>query len=377
MISQRDRGELARFYTVTDPKKHQKGYTVYKVTARIISRKNPEDVQEITVWKRYSDFRKLHQNLWQLHKNVCSQSELFPPFAKAKVFGRFDDSVIEERRQCSEDLLQFSANIPVLYSSQHIQDFFKGGEVHDGSELIGPAEPFSDFLADSLSDCSSDVQRDISGADDLTITSEYGGPSSDSDLTSLAVDTDSLAELDDGMASGRTSPNQPQGGDTNISSSCSPRLPSLHDRRTPSPAPVPASSAPNPEVSWPGRTPLFSGGLKKARGGDPKDVKSDYLDKASELICFAVQKEKEQDYQAAFSYYRSGVDLLLQGVQGEPSATRREAVKKKTAEYLMRAEQISSQHLKSNMGQGSTQTVVSKREMSSCGRSKMTQGPSD
>uniref|UniRef100_A0A3P8WXB9 Ribosomal protein S6 kinase polypeptide 1 n=1 Tax=Cynoglossus semilaevis TaxID=244447 RepID=A0A3P8WXB9_CYNSE len=117
MISQRDSGELARFYTVTDPKKHQKGYTVYKVTARIISRKNPEDVQEITVWKRYSDFRKLHQNLWQLHKNVCSQSELFPPFAKAKVFGRFDDSVIEERRQCSEDLLQFSANIPALYST--------------------------------------------------------------------------------------------------------------------------------------------------------------------------------------------------------------------------------------------------------------------
>lgn len=358
MISQRDGGEFARFYTVTDPKKHQKGYTVYKVTARIISRKNPEDVQEITVWKRYSDFRKLHQNLWQLHKNVCSQSELFPPFARAKVFGRFDDSVIEERRQCSEDLLQFSANIPALYSSQHIQDFFKGGEVHDGSELIGPAEPFLDFLADSLSDCSSDVQRDISGADDLTITSEYGGPSSDSDLTSLAVDSDSLAGLDDGMASGRTSPNQPQGGATNISSSCSPRLPSFHERRTPSPALVPASSAPNPEVSWPGRTPLFSGSLKKVGASSTKDVKSDYLDRASELITLAVQKEKEQDFQAAFSCYRSGVDLLLQGVQGEPSPTRREAVKKKTAEYLMRAEQISSQHLRSNMGQGSTQTVA-------------------
>ncbi|KAF3849859.1 hypothetical protein F7725_019578 [Dissostichus mawsoni] len=261
MISQRDIGELARFYTVTDPKKHLKGYTVYKVTARIISRKNPEDVQE-------------------------------------------------------------------------------GGEVHDGSELIGPAEPFSDFLADSLSDCSSD------------------GPSSDSDLTSLAVDSDSLAGLDDGMASGRTSPNQPQGGASNISSSCSPRLPSLHDRRTPSPSPVPASSAPNPEVSWPGRTHLFSGSLRKARGGKPKDKKLDYLDRASELICVALQKEKEQDFQAAFSCYRSGVDLLLQGVQGEPSPTRREAVKKKTADYLMRAEQISSQHLRSNMGQGSTQTVA-------------------
>uniref|UniRef100_A0A147A5E8 Ribosomal protein S6 kinase delta-1 n=1 Tax=Fundulus heteroclitus TaxID=8078 RepID=A0A147A5E8_FUNHE len=358
MISQRDRGQLARFYTVTDPTRHQKGYTVYKVTARLISRKNPEDVQEIIVWKRYSDFRKLHQNLLQLYKNVCSQSELFPPFAKAKVFGRFDDSVIEERRQCSEDLLQFSANIPDLYNSQHIQDFFKGGEIHDGSELIGPAEPFSDFLADSLSDCSSDVQKDISGAEDLTITSEYGGPSSDSDLTSLAVDTDSLGGLDDGMASGSTSPNQPQGGATNISSSCSPRLPSLRDRRTPSPAPVPASSAPNPEVSWPSRTSLFPHSLRKTSGVNARDVKSDYLDKASELIGFAVQKEKEQDYQAAFSYYRSGVDLLLQGVQGEPSASRREAVKKKTAEYLMRAEQISALHLRSSMGQGSTQTVA-------------------
>uniref|UniRef100_A0A8C6KSQ6 Ribosomal protein S6 kinase C1 n=1 Tax=Nothobranchius furzeri TaxID=105023 RepID=A0A8C6KSQ6_NOTFU len=311
--------ELARFYTVTDPTKHQKGYTVYKVTARIISRKNPEDVQEITVWKRYSDFRKLHQNLWQLHNSACSQSELFPHFPKAKVFGRFGDSVIEERRQCSEDLLQFSANIPALYNSQHIQDFFQGGEVHDGSELIGPPEPFSDFLADSLSDCSSD------------------GPSSDSDLTSLAVDADSLAGLDDGMASGRTSPNHSHGGATNISISCS-------------------------------RTSLLSSGLRRASGGSAKDLKSDYLEKASELIGFAVEKEKEQDYQAAFTYYRSGVDLLLQGVQGEPSAARREAVKKKTAEYLMRAEQISSQHLRSNMGQGSTQTGL--RKSSDCGQVK-------
>ncbi|CAL1586435.1 unnamed protein product [Knipowitschia caucasica] len=358
MISQRDKGELARFYTVTDPKKHGKGYTVYKVTARIISRRNPEDVQEITVWKRYNDFRKLHQDLWQLHKNVCTQSELFPPFAKGKVFGRFDDTVIEERRQCSEDLLQFSANIPALYNSQHILEFFKGGEVHDSSELIGPAEPLSDLLGDTLSDCSSGVQRDIIGAEDLTLTSDYGGPSSDSDQTSLAIETDSLAEIDDGMASGRTSPNLPQGGAIPVSCSYSPRLPSLHDRRSPSPAPVPASSAPNQEATWASKVQLFSGNLKGTNSGNFKDVKSDYLDKATELISLAVQREKEQDYQTAFSFYRSGVDLLLQGVQGESSANRREAVKRKTAEYLMRAEQISSQHLKSNMGQGSTQTVA-------------------
>lgn len=138
------------------------------------------------------------------------------------------------------------------------------------------------------------------------------GPSSDSDLTSQAVETDSLADLDDGMASGRTSPNYPQGGATKVSSS-SPRLPSLHGRRTPSPVPV--SSTLNPEVK-PGRLLLFSGSLKKVSSGASKDGKSDYLDRASELISLAVQKENEQDFHAAFSCYRNGVDQLLRGVQG-------------------------------------------------------------
>ncbi|KAF7694476.1 hypothetical protein HF521_008229 [Silurus meridionalis] len=324
MISQRERGELARFYTVTEPKKHKKGYTVYKVTARIISRKNPEDVQEITVWKRYSDFKKLHKDLWQIHKNLYRQSELFPPFAKAKVFGRFDDSVIEERRQCSEDLLQFSANIPALYASQYIQDFFKDGEVQDGSELIGPAEPFSDFLADSQSDSSSEVHRSVGGVDDSTLTSqsEYGGPSSDSDLISLLVDGDSLPDLDDGMGSGCSSPNLPAGGSGR---SASPKRTEVDPRRAI-------------------RAALFSSQQKK-----------DYLEKASEQISLALQKEVEQDYASAFFYYRSGVDLLLQGVQGEVSPRKREAVKRKTAEYLMRAELIASTYLKDNMGQNSTQ----------------------
>ncbi|XP_066554137.1 ribosomal protein S6 kinase delta-1 [Amia ocellicauda] len=347
MISQRERGELARFYTVTDPKKHQKGYTVYKVTARIISRRNPEDVQEITVWKRYSDFRKLHKELWQIHRNLYRQSELFPPFAKAKVFGRFDDTVIEERRQCSEDLLQFSANIPALYSSPQLEDFFKGGEVHDGSELIGPAEPFSDFLADSLSDCSSEVHRDLSSIDDSTFTSqtEYGGLSSDSDLISLVVDTDSLAELDDGMASAGNSPRKMPGGGLSPSPEPSPRMDGTREE--------PESSRNGVGGAGGGgaRGGLFPGGLKPSVG------KKDYLEQAGEQIKMAVQKEVEQDFEAAFSLYRTGVDLLLQGVQGEASPSRREAVKKKTAEYLMRAELISSQYLGATAEDGSTQSM--------------------
>eukprot|EP00075_Anas_platyrhynchos_P001123 XP_005014780.2 ribosomal protein S6 kinase delta-1 isoform X4 [Anas platyrhynchos] len=290
----------------------------------IVSRKNPEDVQEIVVWKRYSDFKKLHKDLWQIHKNLCRHTELFPPFAKAIVFGRFDETVIEERRQCAEDLLQFSANIPALYNSKQLEEFFKGGEVHDGSELIGPVEPASDSLTDNLSDCSSEVRKDLSGLDDVTLTSqsECGGFSSDSDLISLTVDVDSLAELDDGMASNQSSPSRAVGSSLT------------------SEPPVQSTVASEQEWTKPEGEKeshsLFPGSLK------PKSGKQDYLEKAGELIKLALKKEEEEDYESAFSFYRKGVDLLLEGVQGESSPTRREAVKRKTAEYLMRAEKISS-----------------------------------
>ncbi|NXC12653.1 KS6C1 kinase, partial [Corythaeola cristata] len=281
---------------------------------------SPLSLLQIVVWKRYSDFKKLHKDLWQIHKNLCRHTELFPPFAKAIVFGRFDETVIEERRQCAEDLLQFSANIPALYNSKQLEEFFKGGEVHDGSELIGPVEPLSESLTDNLSDCSSE------------------GFSSDSDLISLTVDVDSLAELDDGMASNQSSPSRAVG-------------PCLASE-----PPVQNTVAPEQEWSKPEGEreshSLFTGSLKSKPG------KQDYLEKAGELIKLALKKEEEEDYETAFSFYRKGVDLLLEGVQGKnnflflhlkkKSPTRREAVKRKTSEYLMRAEKISSLYHKSS-----------------------------
>uniref|UniRef100_A0A5F9DVN0 Ribosomal protein S6 kinase delta-1 n=1 Tax=Oryctolagus cuniculus TaxID=9986 RepID=A0A5F9DVN0_RABIT len=288
--------DLARFYTVTEPQRHPRGYTVYKVTARII------------VWKRYSDFKKLHKELWQIHKNLFRHSELFPPFAKGIVFGRFEETVIEERRQCAEDLLQFSANIPALYNSKQLEDFFKGGIINDGSELIGPAEAYPDSLVDSFPECSTE------------------GFSSDSDLVSLTVDVDSLAELDDGMASNQNSPIRTSG--LNLSSDSSAL------------GAVASDSEQNKTEEERESRSRFPGSLK------PRLGKRDYLEKAGELIKLALKKEEEDDYEAASDFYRRGVDLLLEGVQGESSPTRREAVKRRTAEYLMRAESISSLHRK-------------------------------
>uniref|UniRef100_A0A8D1VWR8 Ribosomal protein S6 kinase delta-1 n=2 Tax=Sus scrofa TaxID=9823 RepID=A0A8D1VWR8_PIG len=277
-------------------------------TAEVVSRRNPEDVQEIIVWKRYSDFKKLHKELWQIHKNLFRHSELFPPFAKGIVFGRFDETVIEERRQCAEDLLQFSANIPALYNSKQLEDFFKGGIINDGSELIGPAEAYSDSLIDSFPECSTE------------------GFSSDSDLISLTVDVDSLAEVDDGMASNQNSPIRTFGLSLSSDSSAL--------------GAVASESEPTKTEEERESRSLFPGSLKSRLG------KRDYLEKAGELIKLALKKEEEDDYEAASDFYRKGVDLLLEGVQGESSPTRREAVKRRTAEYLMRAERLSSLYVK-------------------------------
>ncbi|EHB00355.1 Ribosomal protein S6 kinase delta-1 [Heterocephalus glaber] len=72
------------------------------------------------------------------------------------MFGRFDETIIKERRQCVEDLLLFSANIPALYNSKQLEEFFKGGIITDGSELIGPPEGCSDSLADAVPECSAE-----------------------------------------------------------------------------------------------------------------------------------------------------------------------------------------------------------------------------
>uniref|UniRef100_A0A667YAU0 Ribosomal protein S6 kinase like 1 n=1 Tax=Myripristis murdjan TaxID=586833 RepID=A0A667YAU0_9TELE len=85
-----------------------------------------------------------------------------------------------------------------------------------------------------------------------------------------------------------------------------------------------------------------------------KMAKRDYLVEAAKQIRMALDREVNEDYEAAFSYYKNGVDLLLNGVQLDPNKDRREAVKRKTAQYLKRAEEIFISHLQDNLGKGSS-----------------------
>ncbi|KAF3701289.1 Ribosomal protein S6 kinase-like 1 [Channa argus] len=83
-------------------------------------------------------------------------------------------------------------------------------------------------------------------------------------------------------------------------------------------------------------------------------AKRDYLVEAAKQIRMALDSEVNEDYEASFSYYKNGVDLLLNGVQLDPNKDRREAVKRKTTQYLKRAEEIFITHLQDNLGKGSS-----------------------
>lgn len=133
-------------------------------------------LEQVAVWRRFSDFKKLHQELLKIYVHKHFKDEEFPRFPKAKFFGmlitlcydfsitregnfawmqfcynfsltefvylkpffsfwvsgfvflilgRFEDGVIEERRKAALDLLNFAGNIPDLFTSQPFVKFFE------------------------------------------------------------------------------------------------------------------------------------------------------------------------------------------------------------------------------------------------------------
>lgn len=52
---------------------------------------------QVVVWKRYSDFRKLHGDLAYTHRNLFRRLEEFPAFPRAQVFGEWQSRNLGQR----------------------------------------------------------------------------------------------------------------------------------------------------------------------------------------------------------------------------------------------------------------------------------------
>ena len=66
----------------------------------------------------------------------------------------------------------------------------------------------------------------------------------------------------------------------------------------------------------------------------------DYIFQASVSMSNAIEQEELGNFDAAFEMYKFGIGLLLRGVQIDDNTDRQEAVRRKTAQYLLRAEQL-------------------------------------
>nr|XP_025860266.1 sorting nexin-15 isoform X1 [Vulpes vulpes] len=369
-MSRQAKDDFLRHYTVSDPRTHPKGYTEYKVTAQFISKRDPEDVKEVVVWKRYSDFRKLHGDLAYTHRNLFRRLEEFPAFPRGQVFGRFEASVIEERRKGAEDLLRFTVHIPALNNSPQLKEFFRGGEVTRPSgisrdlhilppPLIPTPPPEEPWLPQPLPaerrgleelevpvdpPPSSPAQEALDllfncGSTEEASTSPARGPLTEAELALFDPFSREGWYLAEQEKSGDGWQALRNGGQCGLSP---PYL--IIESSGPSPTHMRELAAMEAEPERLDQEPWEPGGQEEEEDEEGRPVPA-YLSQATELITQALRDEKAGAYPAALQGYRDGVHILLQGVPGDPLPARREGVKKKAAEYLKRAEEILHLHL--------------------------------
>ncbi|CAI9574756.1 unnamed protein product [Staurois parvus] len=191
-MSRAVRDQYDRRYHVTDTRTNPKGFTEYKVVAEFIPKKNPQDVKEIVVWKRYSDFKKLHGELSYTHRNLFQRTQEFPAFAKAHVFGRFEAPVIEERRKAAEDMLRFTVNITALNNSPQLKEFFRAGEVtmrSDGPDATETLVLPPPLVPEPIRSSSLEMKEEVTNGSDVSESVEAAEHDEDISSNELSTQT--------------------------------------------------------------------------------------------------------------------------------------------------------------------------------------------
>ncbi|XP_048645076.1 sorting nexin-15 isoform X2 [Marmota marmota marmota] len=305
-MSRQTKDDFLRHYTVSDPRTHAKGYTEYKVTAQFISKKDPEDVKEVT--------SHAPPRWWSGSGTVTSAS-------------------------CMGTWPTPTATSSAAWRSSHPSPVPRclGGEVTRPCEvsrdlhilpppLIPTPPPDEPRLPQPL-------PAERRGLEELEVSADPPPSSPAQEALDLLFNCGSTEEASGSPAQGPLSEAELALFDPF----------SKEEGAGPSPTHIGELAAMEVESTRLNQEPWEPGGQEEEEdGGGPRPA---YLSQATELITQALRDEKAGAYPAALQGYRDGVHILLQGVPSDPSPARREGVKKKAAEYLKRAEEILHLHL--------------------------------
>ncbi|XP_053305414.1 sorting nexin-15 isoform X2 [Spea bombifrons] len=336
-MSRGSRDQHERKYYVTETRTHPKGFTEYK----FISKKNPHDVKEVVIWKRYSDFKKLHGELSYTHRNLFQRNQEFPAFPKAQVFGRFEAPVIEERRQAAEDMLKFTVNIPALNNSPQLKEFFRGGEVvarSDITDSVGTLVLPPPLTPEQVQSLSNEVKEGVDNASGDIVTQEVKEEAEDAVGGELSP-FDLLFDISEDHV-------QLENERTKSEPESSPKHPlTFSDLALFDPCFMEERSLVESELDLCLLSLECEG--EKPDSALTNDVEEGgaYVSEATLEIQKAMEKETAGDYPEAFRLYRNAVDTLLRGVKGDPCISRRDTVARRTSEYLRHAEMIFQEHM--------------------------------
>lgn len=311
------------------------------------------------VWSRFSELKKLHGELSYTHRNLFRRLEEFPPFPRAQVFGRFDEAVIEERRNAAEAMFQFTTTIPALYNSPQLKDFFRGGEIiHPLDPTPLSAGPLPSPLIPLPKRCVSDCQPadEEMGCEAPPLTQDIGknlgldlgepemAAEACNEVGDSPVELPSDTELDDRVPSQvriqelqETQESFDSLFDSVVEEHIFPQKQgpahlSDHDFAVFDPCYKQDRSV---SVSCCDNSELFT-----LPADNMNDGGAGYLTAATTELTAAMAKEKEGEFSAAIVKYRTAVDILITGVKGDPDPVRREAMMRKTALYLKHVEML-------------------------------------
>ncbi|XP_060756720.1 sorting nexin-15 isoform X2 [Neoarius graeffei] len=360
--------EYYRFFTVTEPRTHEKGHTEYKVTARFVSKKRPEDVKEVVVWRRYTELKKLHGELAYTHRNLFRRQEEFPPFPRAQLFGRFDETVIEERRKAAEAMLLFCTNIPALYNSPQLKEFFRGGEVRRPLDPCISSTPLPPPLIPLPKGATGLGAEEETGTEAPILTQELESTLVEKELGEPEMAVEALSNIEISPVQERLE--EKEEVEVDFSTDQPTTVPSLEPPGSPVDQSEEFDSLFDCVLEEPvdGAQPLLSDNdlaifdpcAKEEQGCGPPDnsellslklttrdspvcgEEADYVLQGTSEMTAAQESEEAGDHSTAVKRYRTAVEILMKGLQGDVDPQQRDAVKRRVAECLEHAERLLS-----------------------------------
>lgn len=277
---------------------------------KVFPRYIPEALSSVTVWKRFSDIKKLHKDIHKKHRDLHIPGTVPQAPAETNYFKRFDIDVIEDRKRFILELLNFISEHCSLYKSQVFIEFF------NASHSLSPNESPKHNKTDNNS-------INIPKGNITSICSE------------LNIPDESEIDLID------------------------PSRDHVKGSMTISEVKAGSSTTPKPKVT----DELYELGTN--------DLAVDYLYEAAYEFSQAVQNEVNCNYFKAFESYKSGIDRLLNGAKSkyltqkgvlyvfhiinsylridDQNKERQSIAKVKVCQYLTRAESIYEKYILNHM----------------------------